>query len=70
MRLRVVCTRAMYSSALTQVLEKMQQRRRWAWSMARFCSTQPPVEVPATCARSMPSVSMRAITSRAITSVL
>jgi hypothetical protein len=28
MRLRVVCTRAMYSSAFTQVLEKMQLRRR------------------------------------------
>ena len=28
MRLRVVCTRVMYSSAFTQVLEKMQQRRR------------------------------------------
>ena len=26
MRLRVVCTRVMYSSAFTQVLEKMQQR--------------------------------------------
>ncbi len=26
MRLRVICTRVMYSSAFTQVLEKMQQR--------------------------------------------
>ena len=28
MRLRVICTRLMYSSAFTQVLEKMQQRSR------------------------------------------
>ena len=65
MRLRVICTRVMNSSAFTQVLEKMQQRRRSGWSMARFCSTQPPVEVPAMCALSMPSLSIRPITSRA-----
>ncbi len=69
MRFRVICTRVKYSSALIQVLEKMQPRSRSGWSMARFCSTHPPVEVPATCALSMPSVSISAITSRAMACV-
>ena len=36
----------MFSSTFVQVFEKLQAVSRSGWSIARFCSTHPPVEVP------------------------